>query len=441
MQPAHRTRRRAWRGEEEGRARLPRAVRRARRQRGSRAEARPRGHFEPAAVQVAGPSGEHVCRLVETQRPAVLDQLGVGRGLGGGGGLGSPGLDSPGLGQELLRVLELPRHIRPDRTWQALCDRRARRRRLLGEARGVELMQSSEQDDAAVPRTRDRVALARLEHLTGRHLSEEVDRQPRAKHSTAVHCRSSDDLWTEPHQGKRAPAPQAGRDEHTSPSHRAHDGRPPLLPPSLLLLPPPPLPPPPPSLPPPLLPPPALAAQLRPATAIVHATLRWWPPPPPCAPHPQTKQRPMQRPRLRRCGHLLARELRRKSEAQTEPAKVSTRRGRGRCAALEPPLTYGILRQMRCRAQHHPDNTLAAAAPRCGRTLQCEKCQALGSGAAECWPRSAGSHPEALNARGRRPGGSLLRTLNRPARHDLAWRAPFWQRCNRGNMKEGVLPW
>ena len=96
------------------------------------------------------------------------------------------------------------------------------------------------------------------------------------------------------------------------------------------------------------------------------------------------------------------------------------------------------LRQMRCRAQHHPDNTLVAAAPRCGRTLQCEKCQALGSGAAECWPRSAGSHPEALNARGRRPGGSLLRTLNRPARHDLAWRAPFWQRCNRGNITLGT---
>ena len=121
-------------------------------------------------------------RLVEPQRPSVLHQrwastatLGLGRGLGGGGGLGSPGLR-----QELLRVLELPRHVRPDRSRQALGYRRPGRRGFLGKARGVDLVQAAEQDDATVPRTCDSVASPRLEDLAGWHLAEVVDRQPRA---------------------------------------------------------------------------------------------------------------------------------------------------------------------------------------------------------------------------------------------------------------------
>jgi len=107
----------------------------------------------------------------------VLSHLALGRDLAGGGGLGSPG-----LGQELLRLLEhdLLRLVRPDRSRQALGNRRPGLRRFLGEDRGVELVQAAEQDDAAVTRARDRVASARLEHLAGRHLAQEVDRQPRA---------------------------------------------------------------------------------------------------------------------------------------------------------------------------------------------------------------------------------------------------------------------
>ena len=77
-------------------------------------------------------------------------------------------------------MLELPLRVRPDRSRQALGNRRPGRRSFLGEARGVELVQAAEQDDAAVSRTRDRVTSPRLEDLAGWHLAEEVDRQPRA---------------------------------------------------------------------------------------------------------------------------------------------------------------------------------------------------------------------------------------------------------------------
>ena len=79
-------------------------------------------------------------------------------------------------------------------------------------------------------------------------------------------------------------------------------------------------------------------------------------------------------------------------------------------------------------ALHHPGIIRRRCTPSCGGTLQYEQCRAFGPGAGVCWLRSAASHPEALNARGRRPGGSRRSTLNRPARR--GWRASFWHRCN-----------
>ena len=72
---------------------------------------------------------------------------------------------------------------------------------------------------------------------------------------------------------------------------------------------------------------------------------------------------------------------------------------------------------------HHPDNIRRRCTPSCGRTLQCGKCQAFGSGAGLSWLRSAASRPAALNARGRRPGGSRRSTLNRPAKRGSVARA------------------
>jgi hypothetical protein len=82
------------------------------------------------------------------------------------------------------------------------------------------------------------------------------------------------------------------------------------------------------------------------------------------------------------------------------------------------------------RAQHLPDNMRRRRIPTCGRTLQCEKCQAFESGDGERWSGAglAALRRSKLAAAGLE--GQQHWSLNRAPRRALE-RAPWWRSCNR----------